>query len=255
MASQSIGNLNALVERLNSANHVVASTGAGVSKESGVPTFRGKDGLWNKYKPEELANVDAFLANPSLIWKWYKWRRELMDNVKPNPGHDALVEMEQLFSDYTLITQNIDNLHYRAGNSTVIELHGNIMRNRCNDCATYFDLTYDRIDENNPPRCQCGGLIRPDVIWFGEMLPVKAIEAAWESTKTCDVFFSLGTSSLVMPAASLPFEAKKFGAFVVEINPEPTDLANIADMQIPLPTGLALPDIVNAVKESRGTTE
>ncbi|RMF61468.1 MAG: NAD-dependent deacylase [Calditrichaeota bacterium] len=223
-----------LIDRLKVAYNVVVLTGAGMSAASGVPTFRGKDGLWNKFNPEELANINAFLRNPDLVWEWYSWRRNLIKNVNPNLGHYALVDMEQYFPEFAVITQNVDNLHQQAGSKSVIELHGNIMRNKCIDCGQYISeedlLKLEEEAEKKVPHCpQCGGLIRPDVVWFGELLPQDAIEKARELSAAAEVFFSVGTSSQVEPAASLPYLAKGNGAYLVEINPEATPLSSVAD--------------------------
>ena len=238
-----------LIQKMKSAKSVAVLTGAGISAESGVPTFRGEEGLWKKFKPEELANFDAFIKNPELVWEWYSYRKKLIKEVTPNPGHYALAKLEQHCPDFTVITQNVDNLHRLAGNSNIYELHGNIMRNRCVDCNRYFeDIEFDT-EENNitVPRCQCGGLIRPDVVWFGEMLPEKEIHLSIEATKRCDVFFTAGTSAVVHPAAALPMEAKRSGAFVVEINVEPTVISHLVDESIIGKSGEVLPQLIETL--------
>ncbi len=223
-----------LMDRLKVAYNVVILTGAGMSAASGVPTFRGKDGLWNKFNPEELANLNAFLKNPELVWEWYSWRRNLIKKVMPNLGHYALVDMEEYFPEFVVITQNVDNLHQIAGTKKIIELHGNIMRNKCIDCNEYIEdgelEQQETKTEKTVPRCpNCGGLIRPDVVWFGELLPIEAISRAQELSTAAEIFFSVGTSSTVEPAASLPYLAKGNGAYLVEINPEETPLSSVAD--------------------------
>ncbi len=236
------------IEKLKHAQKVAVLTGAGISAESGVPTFRGEDGLWNKFRPEELANFNAFQKNPKLVWEWYNYRRKLIHEVKPNPGHFALAEMEQMFPVFTLITQNVDNLHRVAGSQIIIELHGNIMRNRCVDC----NKIYREIDiefESSVPVCRCGGLMRPDVVWFGEMLPEDAILCAFQAAQECEVFLSVGTSALVQPAASLPIEAHASGAFVVEINVERTAISRYIDESIIGKSGEILPLLINKIKE------
>ena len=233
--------------KLLQANKVVVLTGAGISAESGVPTFRGEDGLWNKFKPEELANFDAFIRNPDLVWEWYQYRRHLINEVTPNPGHYALVEMEKIYSEFHLITQNVDGLHQKSGSVSIHELHGNILRNRCIECNKFITELNDFSDKE-APRCECGGLIRPDVVWFGEFLPEGVIEMANEVTSTCDLFFSIGTSALVYPAASLPELAKNHGAYVVEINPTPTPVSLFADEIIEESSGIALPIIIQVIK-------
>jgi len=236
----------AISERLRNllrrSTRVVVSTGAGVSAESGVPTFREAGGLWDRFKPEELANFDAFMRNPKLVWEWYQWRRGLMSSVKPNPGHYAIAEMERYFDDFALITQNVDGMHRRAGSSQIYELHGNIMRNKCADCNTPGEIP-DQFDPDNLPRCPCGGLMRPDVVWFGELLPAGAIEEAWAKAEGCELFFSVGTSALVQPAASLPLVAQQHGAYTVEVNPERTPLSSMFDEVLNGPSGEILPHI------------
>jgi len=234
---------DSLKSRLSRHTKVVVLTGAGVSAESGVPTFRGEDGLWKKFRPEELATFDAFMANPKLVWEWYKYRRELIEEVKPNPAHYALVEFQKYFNDFTLITQNVDGLHQRAGCSDVVELHGNIKRNKCIQCGKRLEDIEIKAEEI-PPRCQCGGKIRPDVVWFGEMLPPEAIRIAFEVSSSCDLFFSLGTSAVIHPAASLPIMAKKSGAYLVEVNIEPTELSYVSDELLLGKAGEVMPVIV-----------
>lgn len=241
----------ALLAHLASANAVTAFTGAGVSAESGVPTFRGAGGIWTKLKPEELASMDAFLKNPSLVWEWYAHRRKIMADVKPNAGHYALFRMEKLFHRFDIITQNIDNLHRRAGSAGVYELHGNIERNYCMNCGTpALDAAIE--GGGGVPQCpQCGGHIRPDVVWFGEMLPQKEWNASVQAAQSCDVFLSIGTSAVVYPAASLPMEAKHAGAFLVEINPDPTPLTRHADEFLQGPSGAILPALCAALAGAR----
>ena len=241
-----------LIERLYKAYNVVVLTGAGISAASGVPTFRGKDGLWNKFNPEELANVNAFLKNPQLVWEWYQWRRNLIKNVKPNLGHYALVDLEGFYNEFTLITQNVDNLHQLAGSRNVIELHGNIMRNKCHSCGRLYEEEVEFKNGELPTCPHCGGLIRPDVVWFGEMLPADAIQSAQQAAAAAEVFFSIGTSAQVEPAASLPYLAKGNGAYLVEINPEPTPLTDVADEAFLMPAEEVLPLLVIALERIRG---
>jgi NAD-dependent deacetylase len=221
-----------LVEAIHGARHVVVLTGAGISAESGVPTFRdAQTGLWAKFKPEELATPEAFRRNPKIVWEWYAWRRELVGQVEPNAGHRALVESERRVPRFTLITQNVDGLHQRAGSRNVIELHGNIARTKCFEEDTLVDHWEDTGEV--PPRCpRCGGRLRPDVVWFNEMLPPQAIEQALEASRACDVFLSIGTSALVHPAASLPFEASERGATLIEVNPDETPLTAHAHFRL-----------------------
>jgi NAD-dependent deacetylase len=240
-----------LVERLQSAERVAALTGAGISAESGVPTFRDPDGIWEQFSPQELANVNAFLENPDLVQRWYAHRRALYAEVEPNPGHEALAALDDLVPQFTLITQNVDGLHQRAGSTGVVELHGNITRSYCIDCereATEADLDA-AADEGKAARCpDCGGLIRPDVVWFGEMLPGDAIEAAQEAAVEADVFLSVGTSAVVFPAAGLPLAAKEHGAYVAEVNVEASAITSEVDELARGPAGEVLPKLVDALR-------
>jgi NAD-dependent deacetylase len=232
-----------LKSKLVPQTRVAVLTGAGISAESGVPTFRGEDGLWKKFRPEELATFDAFMANPQLVWEWYRYRRELIEKVKPNPAHYALAKFQKFFGNFTLITQNVDGLHQRAGSIDIVELHGNIKRNRCIQCEKVYE-TIEMKPEEIPPRCECGGKIRPDVVWFGEMLPQNAIKTAFEVSSSCDLFFSVGTSAVVTPAASLPVMAKRSGAYLVEVNLEPTELSHLSDELLLGQAGEVIPVIV-----------
>jgi len=238
-----------LIRTLRKARHVAALTGAGISAESGIPTFRqAQTGLWAQYNPEELASPQAFRANPRLVWRWYQWRQEIVSQAKPNPGHDALACMAARLSRqgaaFTLITQNVDGLHQRAGSQSVIELHGNINRSKCFDCDKITGA--EMSPEAEIPRCRdCGGLLRPDVVWFGENLPPEALRAAWEAAETCDVFISIGTSALVQPAASLPVVALQKGATLVEVNPQDTPLTILAAYSLQGPAGQVLPQLVD----------
>jgi NAD-dependent deacetylase len=236
-----------LVAKLSQASSVCVLTGAGISAESGVPTFRGEDGLWKKFRPEELASFDAFIRNPDLVWEWYVYRRKLIHDVKPNPAHYALAELERRLEDFTLVTQNVDNLHRRAGSKRVFELHGNIERSYCIECGTFVpELRLDQLKA--APRCEkCGGLIRPDVVWFGELLPAEAFAEAESAASRCDVFLSVGTSAVVYPAASIPYLALEHGAYVVVVNPERTDLSFHAQETILGKAGEILPMLVQAL--------
>jgi len=243
---------NALIELLRRANHVAALTGAGISAESGIPTFReAQTGLWSRYQSEELATPEAFSRNPRLVWDWYSWRRELISKAEPNPGHYALVEMEKRIPIFTLITQNVDGLHRRAGSGArlpILELHGNIQRNKCFTENRPVE-TWEETGEI-PPRCPyCGGFVRPDVVWFGESLPEEALNAAFEAARLCEIFLVIGTSGLVHPAASLPYAAAESGAAIVEINPEPTPLSKLARFTLEGLSGKILPSLVKATWE------
>ena len=241
-----------LVDRLAEAEHVAVLTGAGISAESGIPTFRDPGGLWKEFDPQELANVEAFLDNPELVQGWYRHRRQVVEDAEPNAGHRALADLEAHGSDVAVVTQNVDDLHHRAGSSTVIELHGNITHNYCMDCerAAAPDTVDAAIQEGTPARCpECDGLIRPDVVWFGEMLPPDAMERADAATHRADVFLSVGTSAVVYPAARLPVAAQEQDAYVAEINPDTTGITDNVDESIRGPAGEVLPDLIDAVAE------
>jgi NAD-dependent deacetylase len=236
-----------LLQALKAAQHIVASTGAGISAESGVPTFRdAQTGLWSKFRPEELATPEAFLRNPKTVWDWYAWRRELVARAEPNPGHRALVALEASVPEFTLITQNVDGLHRRAGSRNVLELHGNIMQTKCFSEDTLVTEWKDHGE--TPPRCPaCNGLLRPNVVWFGEALPADALEQAVTASRTCDIFLSIGTSTAVAPASSLPFTAHAAGAIIVEINPDATPLTRQAQHVLRGPAGEILPLLAAAL--------
>jgi NAD-dependent deacetylase len=240
-----------LREVLRKAARVVAFTGAGISAESGVPTFRSADGIWKKMRPEELASMDGFLRNPALVWDWYAHRKRIIAEVEPNPGHHALVKMEEHFPAFAVVTQNIDNLHRRAGSRTVYELHGNIERNYCMKCGTSYANEQVLAMEGVPTCTACGGNIRPDVVWFGEMLPEDQWELSVRATQSADLFFSIGTSAVVYPAASLPHVARHAGAFLVEVNPEPTPLTPDADEFLQGASGTVLPLVCDAIEQGR----
>lgn len=235
---------NGLISGLRDAGRVVALTGSGVSAESGVPTFReAQSGLWERYDPQELATPEAFARDPRLVWEWYQWRGNLVLEAEPNPGHMALAELERRIPDFTLVTQNVDGLHERAGSRNVIELHGSILRSKC----SLEDEVVEPGEHGDsvPPRCpRCGAFLRPDVVWFGEMLPSGALEAASEAARGCDLFLSVGTSSFVYPAAALPYEAIENGAVLAEINPKETPLTPYADHSLRGPAGEVLPNLL-----------
>ncbi len=232
----------ALVSALRDAGRVVVLTGSGVSAESGVPTFReAQTGLWENFDPQQLATPEAFARDPELVWRWYAWRRELVDSARPNPAHEALAEMERRVPSFTLVTQNVDGLHQEAGSENVVELHGNILRSRC---PFEGETVEPGETEAAPPPCpNCGAPLRPDVVWFGEMLHPGALEAASEAAQSCDLFFSIGTSSLVYPAAALPYEALESGATLVEVNPDETPLTPHAAYSLRGPAGSVLPGL------------
>lgn len=236
-----------LITRMRAAQSVTVLTGAGVSAESGIPTFRdAQTGLWANYDPLELATPEAFQRNPRLVWDWYAWRREPVRNAQPNAGHYALVDIERRVPHFTLITQNIDNLHQRAGSQNVIELHGNLFRTiRASDGA---EVTEWEEIPGEPVRCpQTGSLLRPAVVWFGEMLPTGALEAAIRAAQACDVFFWVGTSGVVQPAASLPYYALERGAALVIVNTEPLMAGGGGVYMLRGQSGVILPQLVAAV--------
>jgi NAD-dependent deacetylase len=235
---------------LDTAQLVAVSSGAGISKESGIATFReAQTGLWARYNPEELATAQAFQRDPDKVWQWYRRRFGQAAQVEPNPGHVALVELEQMVPRLVILTQNVDGLHRRAGSRDVIELHGSLSRFKCFAACrgepTLIDLDTIPYDDEHAPRCpHCGDLIRPDIVWFGELLPEAALRRAFEAASSCDVMLVVGTSGLVQPAASLPVEALQHGATIIEVNPEPSAITPIADIILRSPSGQALPEVV-----------
>ena len=234
----------AIFEAIRGAESITVLTGSGISAESGVPTFRdAQKGLWARYDPHDLATPQAYQRNPKLVWDWYEWRRKLIAQASPNAGHEALARLENLSASFSLITQNVDNLHQLAGNKKVMELHGNIFRTKCY-ASSHFVESWPT-DAISPPSCpRCGSSLRPDVVWFGESLPMEAFAKATQAAKACDIFFSIGTSSIVQPAASLPYIALESGSLLVEINTDQTPLSPVADYQIQGPAGVILPILI-----------
>ena len=233
---------DALAAALRGARHVCVLTGAGVSAESGVPTFReAQEGLWANYRAEDLATPEAFQADPGLIWRWYRWRRGVVADVEPNAGHYAIAAMAELVPRLTLITQNVDNLHRRAGSRDIIEFHGNLFEDRC-----FAEGTVQVADDSHEiPTCpQCGANLRPGVVWFGEAIPEQALTDACAAAADCDVFLSVGTSSLVYPAAGLADLAQQNDAVTVEINPNPTMQVERFDFALAGNSGTVLPELV-----------
>jgi len=226
-------------------------TGAGLSAESGVPTFReAQSGLWSRFRPEELATAEAFADDPDTVWSWYEWRRDLVAAAQPNPGHYALADLEGRVPAFTLVTQNVDGLHRRAGSLDPIEFHGNLFENRCFDCGQPAEDVQRPCP--SPPRCsRCGGLLRPGVVWFGETIPAGALARSSAAAADCDLFLSVGTSSLVYPAAGLAAQAAACGATLVEVNPVPTELARHAAFSWAAPAGRALPALMAALDALR----
>ena len=239
--------LDRCVAILKDSKRLVVSTGAGMSKESGIPTFRdAPSSLWANYDPETLATPEGFLADPPLVWRWYSERRQMIGEVKPHPGHYAIAEMEPMFERFTLLTQNIDDLHRRAGSKELIEVHGNIFKFKCFDNHHAIESLPD--NDQIPPRCHCGSMLRPDVVWFGEMLPEGALNESFTSLAMCDTILVVGTSGMVHPAAGFPSYAKSHGARVIEINPEETAITADADIFVQGPAGKVLPDVLNKLK-------
>lgn len=216
-------------DRLYKAKSVTVLTGAGISADSGVPTFRGADGLWKNYRPEELASPDAFERDPQLVWEWYNWRRELLSTKKPNAAHETLAAMERRVEDFWIITQNVDGLHADAGSTKLSEIHGNIWKVRCTECGRVspnrdFPILY-------PPKCSsCSGLLRPHIVWFGESLAPEDLNRSYAALQGCEILLIVGTSGVVYPAASFAPVAKQRGAFVVELNLDPTPNSPIVDV-------------------------
>ena len=239
-----------LITTLLNANKILVLTGAGMSAESGVPTFRdAQSGLWSKFRPEELATPEAFRDHPQIVWDWYADRRENIDRVSPHAGHIALVELEQHFETLLVVTQNVDGLHQQAGSGEVIELHGNIMLSVCSETGRNIETSWIKSNPGRPPASphHPRGLARPGVVWFGESLPLDAMNRAMTAANHCDVCFSIGTSTLVQPAASLPLIALDTGACVIEINPAPTPLSDMATFSLQATAAEALTAIMTAL--------
>jgi len=264
-----------MVEILKKAGKVGVLSGAGLSAESGIPTFRGKDGLWNRFNPVELATFEAFSQSPELVWKWYLWRMHLIANSRPNPGHYAIAEMERLFSDFLHITQNVDGLHREAGGEKFVELHGHIFDGRCRFCGKHYPAevfgrlypfaskdflrsiseeelkgeVFRKVDEGELPACpNCGEIVGPGVVWFGESLPEDSLERAFRFSENCDVFIVVGTSGVVQPAATLPLIAKRSGAFLIEVNPEETPISPYCDLTLRKSASSGLQELLEALK-------
>ena len=229
-------------DQLKKAKNIVFVTGAGISQESGIPTFRGKDGLWRKYDPMTLATIDAFYQNPKLVWEWYEERRQNILKANPNLGHIAIAELEK-YKNVTVLTQNIDGLHQRAGSTNVYELHGSIITIKCTVCD--FKDTITSSFSNLPPLCKCGNMLRPDVVWFGEALPQDIWKTAMEKSSSCDVMVVVGTSLAVSPANLLPVYAKENGALMIEVNPDQTPMSTTMDLSLRSSAVKTLPELVS----------
>ncbi|MGD8413618.1 MAG: NAD-dependent deacylase [Candidatus Latescibacterota bacterium] len=242
--------LEKAVELLKPVQSLVVSTGAGMSKESGIPTFRdAPSSLWANFNPEDLATPEGFRRDPPLVWRWYVERRRMIGQANPHPGHYAVAELEPMFERFLLVTQNIDDLHRKAGSRNIVEVHGNIFRYKC------FDKNHpiEKLPETSevPPRCHCGSMIRPDVVWFGERLDEDDLDRAFAGLSTCEAILVVGTSGMVYPAAGFPQAAKNLGAAVVEVNPEETAITNVADVFVKASAGEALPVLVERLKAAR----
>jgi NAD-dependent deacetylase len=230
-------------ERLATARNVLVLTGAGISAESGVPTFRGPEGLWGQFRPEDLATPEAFARDPELVWRWYAWRRDRIAPLEPNAGHRAIVILEGRVPEFLLATQNVDGLHARAGSLRMLELHGSLWRLRCVRCSFRGEDRRSPLPEV-PPRCSCGSLLRPDVVWFGEALPAAALDQTFAAAHAADFVLVVGTSGLVYPAAALPEAARSAGAVLVEVNPTETPHTALADVSIRGGAAAVLPALV-----------
>ena len=234
-----------VAQKLKDSRKIVFVTGAGISQESGIPTFRGKDGHWRKYDPMKLASIDAFYDDPKLVWEWYEDRRKNILAAKPNEGHFAISQMEE-FKDVVILTQNIDGLHQRSGSTNVLELHGSIIRIKCTVCDFVDNITENF--ESLPPKCKCGSMLRPDVVWFGESLPQDIWQSAIKEASVCDVMVIVGTSLVVSPANILPVYAKQNGAILIEVNPEKTVMSNDMAISIRATSVEVLPKMLSIFK-------
>ena len=239
---------HALIERLVNATRVVVLTGAGASAESGVPTFRDPDGIWKQFEPGELASMEGFQRDPIRVQSWYTARRKAVEGAAPNAGHEALVDLEQRVPEFTLITQNVDGIHSRAGSKNLIEVHGSLLNSVCSRCGQACDSFDVDVDAEEAATCACGGLARPTVVWFGEMLDPDLLNQAWSASASCDVFLSVGTGAEVYPAAALPLVAMENGAYVAEINPRQTGISGRIHETITETAGAALPALVQTME-------
>lgn len=236
--------------KIRQAKRVSVLTGAGISAESGIPTFRGAGGIWEKYDYRKLATLEGFKSDPQLVWEWYQLRQIEMKKAKPNPAHEVIAEMESHFDRFSVLTQNIDGMHARAGSKNIIELHGNIWRMRCPRDGTSITLS-DPVAEI-PPLCQCGSIMRPDVVWFGEPLSPEVLNSASEAAAESDVMLVVGTSAIVYPAAALPILTKNSGGSVIEINVEETDISSYADASIFGRAGHVMPALWKRIRFPKG---
>ena len=238
-------NIDRARDLITRARSVFVLTGAGISAESGIPTFRGTDGLWRNYSATDLATPEAFRKNPNLVWEWYHWRQRIILQAQPNPGHHAVAQLEKHTDRFLLLTQNVDDLHRRAGSQNVLELHGNIFRTRCLSCGVIQTHSPPDTEDSNLPRCACGGLLRPDVVWFGESIPQDIWHTALAFLKDTDVAIVCGTSGVVWPAASIPEIARHERARTIEINLEATAISQMVDISLRGKAGLLLPRLLH----------
>ncbi len=236
------------------ASGVMVLTGAGISAESGVPTFRGKDGLWNRFRPEELATLEALQRDPERVWTWYRWRRKKVLQAQPNPAHRALVTLEQWKQPhFLLVTQNVDGLHQRAGSQAVVEFHGNLFEDVCLQCGFHRRIESVASEDSAVPYCpRCGHLLKPGVVMFGEPIPEQALHHVIEFIPRTDILLVIGTSAQVYPAAAIPRWVKDHGGKVVEVNPEQTPVTEMADAFLRGPAGKLVPKLVqDAMKKQQ----
>lgn len=239
--------------RLAAADRVLVLTGAGVSAESGIPTFRGAGGLWEGFRAEELATPEAFAADPHRVWRWYRWRRGICLQAAPNPAHRVMAEMDRFYEEFLLATQNVDGLHRRAGSRRLLELHGNIHQGRCTDCTRVHDLPGEPEPEDAPlPECaDCGGLVRPHILWFGESYWPGVLERAMAAACAAEVVLVAGTSAMVWPPVAAALQAKESGAYLIDVNPAATELGVRADAHLAGPAGEVLPALWRATLARR----
>lgn len=237
-----------VIQRIRNARNIMFLTGAGISSESGIPTFRGEGGYWKTYKAEELATPEAFAKHPEVVWEWYDWRRGICNDAKPNEGHLTIAKWQTAFPSVNLITQNVDGLHPKAGSKNLLEIHGNIFRARCTQCHAKFHLEEDDLDKPGLKFCMaCESLLRPDIVWFGEGYDNRLLTKAWEQSKVAHVVFVIGTSANVSVPANLALTAIRNGALGIEINPETTSLTPSIQLHFGGKSGEILPEIFNEV--------
>jgi NAD-dependent deacetylase len=241
------------IDALSTAERVLVVTGAGVSAESGIPTFRGAGGLWEGHRAEELATPQAFARDPVLVWRWYRWRRGICMDAAPNPAHEVIAAMDAEYPEFLLATQNVDGLHPRAGSRRLVELHGSIHHSRCTECSDIARLPDEVEPEDAPlPRCECGGLLRPHIVWFGESYWPGVLEKGLTAAETAQAALVIGTSAQIWPPIAIALHAKSRGAFLVDVNPAHTQVSAEADAWIEGPAGEVLPPLWEKVRARRG---